>query len=63
MYGYLTQETKQRTTAGPDKCKWISENALVVSWLFNSVESNISGSFLLLGIAHEVWISISKTYF
>lgn len=62
MYGYLTGEISEPTTLGPDKCKWISEDALVMSWLFNSMEPTIRDSFLLLNTAHEVWTAVAQTY-
>lgn len=41
---------------------WDSENAMVKSWLFNSMELCIRRSYLFLDTAEAVWNSITRTY-
>ena len=43
--------------------KWVEENIMVISWLLNSMTSNVRAVFLRLPTAHKVWDAVSQTYF
>lgn len=42
---------------------WLEDNAMVKSWLLNSMTSNVRAVFLYLPTAHDVWDAVSQTYF
>lgn len=42
---------------------WSSENYLVMSWLINSMEPKINGSYLFYKIAKEIWSVRKEMYF
>ncbi|XP_028084053.1 uncharacterized protein LOC114285227 [Camellia sinensis] len=42
--------------------QWISKNALVMTWLINSIQPTISQSFFLLDTAHKIWTAASQMY-
>ena len=42
---------------------WVEENAMVKSWLLNSMTSNVRTVFLRLPTTHDVWDAVSQTYF
>ena len=41
---------------------WDEEDSLVMSWLWNSMESEISQTCLFLSTAKEVWDAVHQTY-
>ncbi|KAA8517782.1 hypothetical protein F0562_015258 [Nyssa sinensis] len=41
--------------------QWRSSNSLVMSWLFNSMQSHISLGFLFL-TTYEIWTAVAQTY-
>lgn len=47
-----------------DSCywKWKIENAIVMSWLLNSMKPKISNHFLFLETTHQIWIALAKLY-
>lgn len=42
---------------------WVEENAMVKSWLLNSMTSGIRAVFLRLPTAHDIWEAVSQTFF
>lgn len=54
MLGYITGVTKVSSKDGLAHDKWYKENALVMTWLINSIHPTISRSFVLMDTAHEI---------
>ena len=59
LTGYITGSTEPPTEDSALSAQWISENALVMTWLINSMEPTISRTFLLMDTAHKIWIAAS----
>ncbi|GAV62153.1 UBN2_3 domain-containing protein [Cephalotus follicularis] len=57
---YLTGCT-QRSTIGNDD-KWLCKDALVMSWLLNSIEPALSPQFMMMDPAKDVWDAIAQQY-
>lgn len=43
--------------------KWKMENALVMGWLLNSMKLEVSGHYLFLDTALQIWSSLFETFF
>ncbi|XP_073307164.1 uncharacterized protein [Primulina huaijiensis] len=53
--GYLTGELKPPTQSDPTHKNWLVENSIVLAWLINSMEPEISRRCLWFHTAKEVW--------
>ena len=62
LTGYLTGESVQPTTGDDAIRKWISENALVMAYLVNSMIDSIARGYLFLDIAAKIWEAAKDTY-
>ncbi|GMY21564.1 hypothetical protein FCV25MIE_16805 [Fagus crenata] len=60
--GYLTGE-KIKPAISPSFSTWVEENAMLMSWLLNSMTPDINASFLRLPTAHDIWDVVAQTYF
>ena len=60
---YLTGKNPKLVETDADYPKWVEENAMVKSWLLNSMTSNVRAVFFCLSTAHDVWDAVSQTYF
>ncbi|XP_043809433.1 uncharacterized protein LOC122722509 [Manihot esculenta] len=59
---YVTGNKKQPDERDPDFPQWDSNNCLVMTWLLNSMQPNISKSYLLIDTAAKIWKALSLTY-
>ena len=59
---YINGKSKQPSESDSNFDDWESENAMVCSWLFNSMEVHIRKSYILIDTAEEVWNSLIRTY-
>lgn len=59
---YINGKAKQPLENDPSFEDWDSENAMVCSWLFNSMEVHIRKSYIFIDTAEDVWNSITRTY-
>ena len=41
---------------------WVSENYVVMSWLWNSMEPTVCSSVMFLSSAKEIWESVHETF-
>ena len=41
---------------------WLSENYIVMPWLWNSIEPSVCSSVMFLSTTKEIWESIRETY-
>ncbi|GAV79607.1 UBN2_3 domain-containing protein, partial [Cephalotus follicularis] len=60
LVGYLTGTTP-RPKKGNDE-KWLCEDALVMSWLLNSIEPTFSPQYMMLDSAKDVWDAIAEQF-
>ncbi|KZV15508.1 hypothetical protein F511_38612 [Dorcoceras hygrometricum] len=60
--GYLTGQTKRPKAGEPDRATWELDNSIVMSWLINSMEQQLSQNFLFLKTAKAIWDAVTTTY-
>ena len=60
--GYLTGALKAPAPEDPLYPKWDSENSMVMTWLVNSMEEEISSNYLYYSTAKELWDSLTQMY-
>ncbi|RVW55665.1 hypothetical protein CK203_096412 [Vitis vinifera] len=58
--GYLTREKKAPAVDDPNYAIWDAENSMVMSWLVNSMEEDISSNYMCYPIAQELWENIQQ---
>ena len=59
---YINGKSKQPSESDSNFDDWESENAMVCSWLFNSMEVHICKSYIFIDTAKDVWNSLIRTY-
>lgn len=59
--GYVTGAISKPNTNDPTDDRWDFENSLIMSWLLDSMELEISCD-LLSQIPKEIWEAITKTH-
>ncbi|KAH7573345.1 hypothetical protein JRO89_XS03G0126300 [Xanthoceras sorbifolium] len=59
---YLTGEIQESAKADKRYRHWKTENNLVMSWLLNSINADISENFLLYETAKEIWDAVHETF-
>ena len=62
MQGYITGASKKPAANDDNFNQWDSENSLVMSWLINSMQPQISKTYLLLDTAVKIWNAATLTY-
>ncbi|KAJ7968090.1 Retrovirus-related Pol polyprotein from transposon TNT 1-94 [Quillaja saponaria] len=62
LYGYVIGSKSKPADGDPLLESWISENSLVMSWLINSMQPQISRGYLLLDSADMMWTALCQTY-
>ncbi|GMY38829.1 hypothetical protein FCV25MIE_34073, partial [Fagus crenata] len=61
--GYLTGEKIKPAISDPSFSTWVEENAMLMSWLLNSMTLDINASFLRLPTAHDILGCCSSNLF
>ncbi|RVW39021.1 hypothetical protein CK203_089160 [Vitis vinifera] len=60
--GYLTGEKKAPTVVDPNYAIWDAENSMVMTWLANSMEEDISSNYMCYPTAQELWENVNQMY-
>ncbi|KZV37850.1 hypothetical protein F511_30760 [Dorcoceras hygrometricum] len=60
--GYLTGDLPPPATTDPAYPTWLADNSIVLAWLINSMETNISRRYLWFQTAKEVWDAVRRMY-
>ena len=60
--GYLTGEKKEPAPEDPLYPTWDAENSMVMTWLVNSMEEDISSNYMCYHTAKELWENIHQMY-
>ena len=60
--GYLTGETKEPAADDATYPTWDAENSMVMTWLVNSMEEDISSNYMCYHTAKELWDNINQMY-
>jgi transposase InsO family protein len=60
--GYLTGDRKEPDASDPQHDVWDAENSMVMTWLVNSMEEEISSNYMCYSTAKELWESVKEMY-
>lgn len=60
--GYLTGEKKAPAPEDPAYATWDAENSMVMTWLVNSMEEEISSNYMCYPTAQELWENVNQMY-
>ena len=60
--GYLTGEKTAPAKADPTYATWDAENSMVMTWLVNSMEEDISSNYMCYPTAQELWENVNQMY-
>lgn len=60
--GYLNGERPKPDIVDPRYAIWDAENSMVMTWLVNSMEENISSNYMCYSTAKELWDSVTEMY-
>ncbi|KZV23338.1 hypothetical protein F511_02239 [Dorcoceras hygrometricum] len=60
--GFLTGDLPPPATTDPTYSTWLADNSIVLAWLINSMEPNISRRYLWFKTANEVWDAVRRMY-
>ena len=60
--GHLTGEISTPETTDPKFRAWKTDDHLVMSWLINSMTTEVGENFLLFRTAKEIWEAARETY-
>lgn len=60
--GYLTGEKKAPAVDDPAYVTWDAENSMVMTWLVNSMEEDISSNYMCYPTAQELWENVNQMY-
>ncbi|KAK3006834.1 hypothetical protein RJ639_015528 [Escallonia herrerae] len=61
--GYINGDLPQPQETDPSFKKWRTENAVVKSWLINSMDPKLISNYIRFPTAKAVWDAIATTYF
>ena len=60
--GYLTGEKKETAPEDPTYSTWDAENSMVMTWLVNSMEEDLSSNYMCYHTAKELWGNVNQMY-
>ena len=60
--GYLNGEKPEPVKTSPQHEIWDAENSIVMAWLVNSMEEDISANYLGYSIAKDMWDNLNQMY-
>ena len=60
--GYIIGDKKVPANDDPLYATWDAENSMVMPWLVNSIEEDISSNYMCYPIVKELWNNVSKMY-
>ena len=60
--GYLTGEKKPPAEDDAAYVTWDAENSMVMTWLVNSMEEDISSNYMCYPTAKELWDNVNQMY-
>ncbi|XP_074344461.1 uncharacterized protein LOC141683627 [Apium graveolens] len=60
--GYLTGDKKEPDAKDATYSTWDAENSMVMTWLVNSMEDDISSNHMCYHTAKELWDNVNQMY-
>ncbi|XP_073151975.1 uncharacterized protein [Henckelia pumila] len=61
--GLPNWEKKALTVGDPSYATWDAENSMVMIWLVNSMEEDISSNYMCYPTTQELWENVNQMYF
>ncbi|KAH9744843.1 retrotran gag 3 domain-containing protein [Citrus sinensis] len=61
--GYRTRDKKATATEDPMYATWDAENSIVMTWLVNSMDEDISSNYLCYSTATKLWDNMNQMYY
>ncbi|XP_059639129.1 uncharacterized protein LOC132281447 [Cornus florida] len=61
--GYLMGDKKAPASEDPTYVTWDAENSMVMTWLVNSMDEDISSNYMCYSTAKELWDNVNQMYF
>ena len=59
---YLTGDKETPAKDDPMYATWDAENSMVMTWLVNSIDEDISSNYMCYSTAKELWDNINQMY-
>ena len=60
--GYLTGETTAPEKFDSAYATWDAENSMIMAWLVNAMEEDISANYMCYSTAKELWDNVNQMY-
>ena len=60
---YLSKDKKEPGVDDPSHSIWDAKNSMVMTWLVNSMDENISSNYMCYFTAKELWDNVNQMYF
>ncbi|KAA8547242.1 hypothetical protein F0562_003894 [Nyssa sinensis] len=60
--GYLTDDKPQPKATDPTFTSWVEENAMLMTWLLQTMTLDVSTGYMRLPIAKDIWDAVAQTY-
>lgn len=60
--GYITGDKEEPDIDDPSHGTWDAENSMVMTWLVNSMEEEISSNYMCYHTAKELWDNVNQMY-
>ncbi|KAH9648489.1 retrotran gag 3 domain-containing protein [Citrus sinensis] len=60
--GYLTGDVKAPEISDPSYGVWDAENSMIMAWLVNFMDEDISANYMCYSTAKELWDNVSQMY-
>ena len=60
--GYLTDDIKEPAKTNSNYAIWDAENSMIMAWLVNSIEEEISSNYMCYPNAKALWDNITQMY-
>ena len=60
--GYLMGEKKAPAVDNPNYAIWDAENSMVMTWLVNSMEEDISSNYMCYLTTQELWENVNQMH-
>ena len=61
--GYLTGDKPAPAPEDPTYMTWDAENSMVMTWLVNSMEEDISSNYFCYSTTKELWDNVNQMYY
>ncbi|XP_052206376.1 uncharacterized protein LOC127810847 [Diospyros lotus] len=60
--GYITGDKKEPAVDDPAHSVWDAKNSMVMTWLVNSIDEDISSNYMCYPTTKELWDNVNQMY-